>query len=531
MKIQNFLRSYVVLVATLSLAIIVSTVLCLNNILEVKNAQANRVKTLHLADELRHYSGYLTRFARSYAATSDPKFLGYFERVLAIMDGDEARPNGYEGVYWDLLVAGQPLMSEGEGVALSLEARLLEVGVTVEEFAKLTEAKHRSDDLAKLEFITQQAIIGRFDDGSGKFERVGDPDPAFALALLHSDEYHTEVALIMRPIGEFIEMVDKRTLSQLDMLTGRSESLMTLIAILSGFLAFIGLASALFMRKKVMVRANKLALTAHQVMKGNLDARCGLKGHDEIAGIGNAMDSMLNNLSIAISQEKEARAEAEKQTELLTVERNKSESLLLNILPAAYAERLKRGEHPIADHYNEVSVLFADMVGFTELSSEFTAHKVVDILNNIFGQLDALCGKLKLEKIKTIGDCYMVASGIPKRNPEHCQAIANFALGAIEIFKGLPAYGDKALQARIGINTGSVVAGVVGTDKFIFDIWGDAVNVASRLETTSKPGRIQVSEAVKFRLQDDFLFEDRGKVELKGKGKTQTYFLLDRVEK
>jgi class 3 adenylate cyclase len=203
-----------------------------------------------------------------------------------------------------------------------------------------------------------------------------------------------------------------------------------------------------------------------------------------------------------------------------------TERLLLNILPLSIAERLKQDTSAIAEHFDEVTILFADIVGFTPLSTRIKPAELVNLLNEIFSNFDELTEKHGLEKIKTIGDAYMVVGGLPVPKPDHAEAVAQMALdmqGAIAHFQ---AKYSEQLQIRIGINTGSVVAGVIGTKKFIYDLWGDAVNVASRMESSGVPGKIQVTEATYERLKERYEFEKRGQVDVKGRGEMTTYWLV-----
>jgi len=203
-----------------------------------------------------------------------------------------------------------------------------------------------------------------------------------------------------------------------------------------------------------------------------------------------------------------------------------SERLLLNILPLSIAERLKQDTSAIAEHFDEVTILFADIVGFTPLSTRIKPAELVNLLNEIFSNFDELTEKHGLEKIKTIGDAYMVVGGLPVPKPDHAEAVAQMALdmqGAIAHFQ---AKYSEQLQIRIGINTGPVVAGVIGTKKFIYDLWGDAVNVASRMESSGVPGKIQVTEATYERLKERYEFEKCGQVDVKGRGEMTTYWLV-----
>jgi adenylate cyclase len=207
----------------------------------------------------------------------------------------------------------------------------------------------------------------------------------------------------------------------------------------------------------------------------------------------------------------------------------RSERLLLNVLPEAIAARLKRGEEPIADHHDDISVLFADLAGFTVRSAHETPAETVAVLNEVFSVFDGLVSRYGLEKIRTIGDSYMVAAGVPVARPDHAHAICAMALDLRREVGRLNSEHDWDLSFRIGINSGPAVAGIVGREKFHYDLWGDTVNVASRMESHGLPDRIQVTEAVYERLRDDFVFERRGLVEVKGKGSTLTYFLVGGV--
>ncbi|MEG4939633.1 adenylate/guanylate cyclase domain-containing protein [Microcoleus sp. F4-D5] len=211
----------------------------------------------------------------------------------------------------------------------------------------------------------------------------------------------------------------------------------------------------------------------------------------------------------------------------LRKEQQKTESLLLNILPEPIADRLKYQPGVIADKFEKATILFADLVNFTQISTTMSATKLVYLLNEIFSIFDELSDKHGLEKIKTIGDAYMVAGGIPIERPDHAEAIAEMALDMLAAIDELNLKLDAKFDLRIGINSGPVVAGVIGTKKFIYDLWGDAVNTASRMESHGIPGRIQVSFYTYELLRDQYEFEERGSIEIKGKGEMRTYFLTD----
>ncbi|WP_160148354.1 adenylate/guanylate cyclase domain-containing protein [[Leptolyngbya] sp. PCC 7376] len=219
-----------------------------------------------------------------------------------------------------------------------------------------------------------------------------------------------------------------------------------------------------------------------------------------------------------------------KQTEeALKEQQQQTENLLLNILPESIATQLRQSGRTIARQFSAVTVLFADIVGFTEFSANLSPIEVVKILNQIFSGFDELTEKYKLEKIKTIGDSYMVVGGLPEPRPDHAAAIANMALDMQQTLTDLNEKTGHSFKLRIGINSGAVVAGVIGQKKFIYDLWGDTVNIASRMESHGVPDQIQCSLATYERLpQDNYQWEERGSIRVKGKGEMQTYFLVGR---
>ena len=214
-----------------------------------------------------------------------------------------------------------------------------------------------------------------------------------------------------------------------------------------------------------------------------------------------------------------------KYQEQIKIEQEKSDKLLLNILPKSIAERLKNGESLIADDFEASTVLFADLAGFTKLSSTISATDVVMQLNSIFSLFDGLLIKYSLEKIKTIGDCYMLAGGVPKPLSSHADSVVKMALDMLDIIEQINTKTNQSLKIRIGINSGPVSAGVIGKEKFIYDLWGDTVNVASRMESFGSNDKIHISKSTYSQLKDNYSFTKRDLIEIPGKGKMQTYFL------
>jgi class 3 adenylate cyclase len=216
-----------------------------------------------------------------------------------------------------------------------------------------------------------------------------------------------------------------------------------------------------------------------------------------------------------------------RQAAELALEKDKSDRLLLNVLPAAIVPRLREGENPIADDYSSVSVLFADMVGFTPLSHSASAKEIVELLDDVFGAFDQLAAERRIEKIKTIGDAYMAAAGMTDPESDHAQRMVDLGLAMLDLVEARAA-DWRSLQLRIGINTGPVAGGVIGRQKFAFDLWGDTINVASRLEQQGVPGRVHISEETWQLVRDQFACDLRGETELRGVGGRRTYLVVGR---
>ena len=193
-----------------------------------------------------------------------------------------------------------------------------------------------------------------------------------------------------------------------------------------------------------------------------------------------------------------------------------------------YVERLKAEPLTIADQFTSASILFADVVDFTRHSEHLSPAEVVGALDHLFSHFDMLAERYEVEKIKTIGDAYMVAAGVPSPRPDHAQALALMALDMVEAVRSSDGVGDLGLELRVGINSGPVVAGVIGRKRFLYDLWGDAVNTASRMESSGTPGRIQITRATHDLIRAEFVCEPRGTISVKGKGEMETWYLLER---
>jgi len=280
-------------------------------------------------------------------------------------------------------------------------------------------------------------------------------------------------------------------------------------------LLLLTILAAWLMTRQILRPVNALVAAARRVASGDLSAEVEWKWKDELGMLSDTFNSMTKSIR--------------EKKELIEQKNRENEALLLNILPGEIATRLKEGEHEIADGFADVTVLFGDIVGFTAFSSQISAAEVVEMLNGLFSRFDQAASELGIEKIKTIGDCYMAVCGLPRPCNDHAEKMACMALRMIE---ATSQYGDQKglkLRLRIGLNSGPVVAGVIGTIKFIYDLWGDTVNLASRMESTGVPGEIQVTASVYERLKGKFELESRGTIQVKGKGEIETWLLHSQV--
>ncbi|MCX7633593.1 MAG: ammonium transporter [Turneriella sp.] len=266
----------------------------------------------------------------------------------------------------------------------------------------------------------------------------------------------------------------------------------------------------------------------HQKKTGDLSYDVPVEPFTEVGQIAERYNEVLAKVRSTLAENERAKQELVEAYKKVQEEQARAEELLLNILPAKVADQLKENRSVVANSFPEVSVLFADLVDFTRLAHKFKPEIIVGILNRIFSVFDELVEKYRLEKIKTIGDAYMVVGGLPDPIANHAEAVADFALDCMEQLKRFKLKTGDGLTMRVGINTGPVVAGVIGKKKFIYDIWGDAVNLASRMESNGIPGTIQVSEETAKRLGNRFILEERGVIEVKGRGRIKSFLLKGR---
>ncbi len=509
MSIRALLIGLIILAVPLSIAMAGMAWLLDRELDAVELAEERRFSSYQLAQELITSSERLTAFARRYAVTGEERFRRHYDQVLAMRNGRLVLPEEDLAVYWQLVLADErPEPTDSADGSRSLEKRMLAAGITLAEFSLLKDAQHRSDKLAELEHRAMHEITAGL-GGAGR---------EAAIQLLHGRAYNEAKATIMEPIAQFTRAVDERTSGELADHNVRASRLTGMLIVCSALLLTLFVVMAVVLQRRLLRRGAVLLNTVKRISAGDLAARTGQQGGDELAALGRSIDEMAGRLEVSLEETRRHALELEEQ-------RAHSEKLLNNILPVLIADRLKKGESNIAETFPEVTVLFADIVGFTQLSASIPPRQLVHILNDIFGRFDELAVEHRLEKIKTIGDCYMVVGGVPERSPTHCQQVAHFAMAALQALDTYNAETGKQLQMRVGMHTGTVVAGIVGKQKYSYDLWGDVVNTASRLESAGQPGRIHVTDAVRVRLADEYGFAPRGPIDIKGKGLMETWFL------
>lgn len=309
--------------------------------------------------------------------------------------------------------------------------------------------------------------------------------------------------------GLLIQLQSERTIYQ----QGQQLINSFLITLTIFGLFFMGI-SLILLQQTVLSRLFGLVEDVQDITRrGDItDAQVHVVGKDEIAILSQEVNTMLASLA--------------EHRQALSIEKEKSEALLHNILPTSIAKRMKQGETMIVEHFDAVTVLFCDIVGFTQLAAGISPDALVDKLNKIFSEFDHIAEKYHLEKIKMIGDAYMVVGGLPEQRSDHAEAIASLAIEMLVALSKLDHYFNQAINVRIGIHSGEVVAGIIGTRKFAYDLWGDTVNTAARMESHGESGKIHCTESVYRLLKNQFIFQKRSPLEIKGKGVMQTYFLV-----
>ncbi|MEM7171327.1 MAG: adenylate/guanylate cyclase domain-containing protein [Pseudomonadota bacterium] len=527
MTISRFLILLFVTLALLLGSLFTSLAFLAHTQEDIAASERKRFESFRLADQLRQSSDDLTHMARLYVITGDQRFADYFDEILHIRHGASPRPEGYELVYWDLVLpTGERPQSDGQLIAL--EDMMVEQGFTVEELRKLWEAQSESDALAELEEAAMHAVRGRYQDGFGAYTQTGEPDPDKARDIMFGQDYFEAKAAIMLPINEFFVILNARTASEVSELRQQATWLTAAALGICFATLLVIIASFFVLRKKLIQPLSHVSVAAQKVSTGDFSQRVAHDSGDEMGQMITAFNNMVASTKDSLEKLSKSNADLQDKQSELEREKQASDSLLLNILPSVIAKRLKGGETSIADEFPEVSVLFADLVGFTEMTDEMGPYEIVKLLNDIFALFDRRIEDYGLEKIKTMGDCYMAVSGVPEPRADHARRIADFALIMQEDFARHTATHGIDIELRVGIHSGTAVAGIVGEKKFAYDLWGDVVNVASRMETTGQPRRIHVTEAFKVRLADVYAFEEVGEIEVKGKGAMRTYFLLGR---
>ncbi len=329
--------------------------------------------------------------------------------------------------------------------------------------------------------------------------------------------------IVLVPEADFMEQIHQNTRRTIELCV-----IALLVATAFGWITANWITEPIMQLSAGSRRLARAALT--QRTRDNLAENVEVKGVAELKILAESFNQMAYQLHESFTalekSNEELELRVEKRTADLRREQEKSEALLLNILPEAIAKQLKHETQAIAEHFESVTILFSDIVNFTALSAQMAPIDLVSWLNQMFSCFDHLAQKHSLEKIKTIGDAYMVVGGLPLPQLDHGAAMADMALDMQKVMQQFRLENGESIQIRIGIHTGPVVAGVIGVRKFSYDLWGDTVNVASRMESSGLPGKIQVSDRFYQSLKHRYQFEERGMIAVKGKGEMKTYWLL-----
>ncbi len=357
-----------------------------------------------------------------------------------------------------------------------------------------------------------------------KLRFSGESDRQFVQVVPYQDQLGLDwLIVVVVPQSDFMEQIDQNTRRTIQLC-------MIALLIATGF----GWLTSYWISKPIMELisgSQKLARAAlSHCSEEMLCQDVAVKGVAELMILSESFNQMAHQLQASFVALEKSNEELEQRVEQRTAdlrrEQEKSEALLLNILPEAIAQKLKQETQAIAEYFDSVTILFSDIVGFTSLASRLAPIDLVNSLNQLFSSFDYLAEKHGLEKIKTIGDAYMIVGGLPLPQPDHAAAMAAMALDMQKVMEKFSVDNGEPLQIRIGIHTGPVVAGVIGIRKFSYDLWGDTVNIASRMESSGIPGKIHVSDHFYQLLKHRYAFEARGTISVKGKGEMKTYWLV-----
>lgn len=387
---------------------------------------------------------------------------------------------------------------------------------TGEDIKSLTAAESSNPLIqGSAEFLTAQfEDLNRIESSQLNFLLEGERQ--YLEAVRFGEAYGINwIVVLVVPENDFMERIKQNT---------RTTLMLSLAALIGSIV--IGALITRSITKPIL----RLSTASQEIANGHMDQDVDISYVHEVGILARSFNQMVVQLKQAFSALEYGKQllehRVEQRTKALRSEQEKSEQLLLNILPKEIASRLKQSSDTISDDFNNVTVLFADIVEFTQLSAEISASDTVEFLNTVFSMFDELSERYGLEKIKTIGDAYMVAGGLPNPRTDHLEAVADMALAMQQQVADLKNPKFEAVNLRIGMHSGPVVAGVIGTKKFIYDLWGDTVNIASRMESHGMPQRIQVTETVYESLKDKYVFQQRGLTLVKGKGNMMTYWLV-----
>ena len=474
---------------------------------QMNEVVAKRKVMRSICEELRMEAAALGKFANRYVVTGDKNVLNWYNQIISFRSGAASRPKNYNTYYWDLVSAGLIQQSPPDDRSKAstieqLENKVLSSFVNerlIEHFAK-------SQKVASFEKRALDAFEGKADENLGVFAAGGSPNRDLALKILNDASYVKAKGEAIKPLQEASVIIEKETTSKLVSLKNNSDRLINLGLTATGVLFLWMLSCYIYFHVRIMKRIDELGSSA-MLPSGESQKSYGPhQDGDELDSVALSINNLSNSLKAEVAKSESMNKKIEGLNSDISMEKHYSMQLLKNIVPESLSERLRDGSLHAFDAYAQASIFMLKIMNIRQLFTNIGAHQCIEIMGDLFDGLDELSDQYNVEKIKTAGDCYIAATGLPISDPLHCQHMAEFAIKAREITGEISENYSVNIDVQIALHTGKVIAGVVGKKMLSFDVWGDAVEACRGYLETAPRNTIHVSHCMYARLSESFVF-------------------------